>query len=97
MMLIRLPADLVNELVEISDSHGKPFSVYLTDRLFKDVRAHELNCSLKETNEEAERVEEPSIDAFFERALAKLRPEISESEERRMLSTFLSQIPKKLG
>jgi len=106
LMLIQLPDDLVNELMEISDSQGKPSSVYLTEILKQAVRAHKLNCSLKETidlynrtiikkeaAEEAKRVEQPSIDEMFERTLAKLKPEITESEEHKMLSRFVRQLP----
>ena len=107
MILIRLPDDLVNELMETSDSQGKPFSVYLTDILEQAIRAHNLHCSLKETvdlyerviikreaAEEAERVEEPSIDEVFERTLAKLTPDVSEPEEHKMLSRFVRQLPR---
>ena len=109
MFLIRVPDDTVNRLMSVADSQRRSFSEYLTEILKQDVRAHELGCSLKETvdlykrtmtgkeaAEEAERVEEPSIDKVFERILAsKLRPKLSDSKERRMLSSFLSEISKK--
>jgi len=109
LILIRLPDDLVNELMETSDGQGKPFSVYLTEILEQAIRAHNLNCSLKETVDlyertiikkeaaeeaEAERTEEPSTDEIFERTFAKLTADITESEEHKMLSRFLYQLPR---
>jgi len=43
-------------------------------------------------SEEVELIEEPSIEDTFERTLAKLRPEITKSEEYKMLSGFISEI-----
>jgi len=104
-MLIRLPDDLFSKLTEVSDSLGKDFSGYLTEILEQAVRAYEFSCSLKDTvdlyertvkekkpAEEAELVEAPSVPEVLERMLAsKLRPE-SESEERKILLKFLSQL-----
>ena len=108
-MLIRLPDGLFNRLIGVCDSLGKDFSVYLTEILEQAVRAHELNCSLKETvdlyertvkeketAEEAELVEAPSVPEVFERMLAsKLGPQLSESEEHKMLSKFISEMEAK--
>ncbi|MDH5689651.1 MAG: hypothetical protein OEZ48_17515 [Candidatus Bathyarchaeota archaeon] len=104
MFLIRIPDDTVNRLTSIADSQGRSFNEYLAEILEQAVRAHELGCSLKETvdlyertevkkeaAEEVELIEEPSIEDMVERTLAKLKPKITESEEHRMLSTFLSQ------
>lgn len=108
MVLISVGDDLVKKLMEISSSLGKPISDYINEVFEQAISAHRLNCSLKETvdlyertiigkeaAEEAERVEEPSIDKVFERALAKLEAEIGESEEYKMLSRFLSQISER--
>ncbi|NIM46204.1 MAG: hypothetical protein GTO54_11380, partial [Nitrososphaeria archaeon] len=73
------------------------------------VRAHELGCSLKDavdlyertvkerkTPEESELVEAPSVAEVFERMLeSKLRPDIGESEERKMHSEFVSQLSER--
>jgi len=108
MMLINVRDDLIKKLMEASNSLGKPISDYLNELFEQALRAHSLNCSLKETIDlyertiikkeaatETERVEEPAIDKVFERALTKLKPEISKSEEYKMLSKFLSQIPER--
>lgn len=43
--------------------------------------------------EEAELIEAPSVPEVFERMVeSKLRPDIDESQERKMLSEFLSQL-----
>ena len=60
------------------------------------VELYEKTITKKEATEEVEVVEEPSIDEVLERMLAsKLRPDIAESEEYRMLSRFVSQLSKK--
>ena len=106
MMLISVRDDLAGKLMEISSSSGKSISEYVNEVFEQAIRAHQFNCSLKETvdhyertitekkaAEEAERVEEPSIPEVFERMLAeKMIAEKVESEERKMLSKFLSQI-----
>ena len=47
----------------------------------------------RKTPEEAEMVEEPSVPEVFERMFeSKLRPDMGESEERKMLSKFLSEL-----
>ena len=105
-MLIRLPDELFNGVAEISLKLGKSIGDYLTELLEQAVRAHELGCSLKDavdlyertvkekkTPEEAELVEAPSVPEVFERMLeSKLRRDTGESEERKMLSEFLSQL-----
>lgn len=105
MMLIRLPDELFNRVAEVSESLGKSIGDYLTEILEQAVR-HELGCSLKDavdlyertvkekkTPGEAELVEAPSVPEVFERMLeSKLRPDIGKSEERRMLSRFLSEL-----
>ena len=108
VFLIRVPNDTVSKLMEIANSQGMSFSDYLAEILEQTVRVHDLNCSLKdtvdfyertitkkETAEEVEVAREPSIDKLFEKTLTKLRPEISESEEHKMLSSFISQLSKK--
>jgi len=108
MMLISVRDDLIKKLMEASNSLGKPISEYLNELLEQALRAHELNCSLKETVDlyertiikkeaakETERAEEPSIDKVFERAIAKLKPDISKSEEYKILPKFLSQISER--
>ncbi|MDH5686336.1 MAG: hypothetical protein OEZ48_00500 [Candidatus Bathyarchaeota archaeon] len=108
MFLIRIPDDTVSRLTEIADSQGMPFNDYLAEMLEQAVRAHKLDCSLKETvdlyertmtereaAEEAGRAEGPPISEAFERMLAsKLGPEPRESEEREMLFRFLSELSK---
>jgi DNA-binding transcriptional MerR regulator len=107
MFLIRIPDDTVNKLTSIADSQGRSFNEYLAEILEQAVRAHELGCSLKEIvdlyertamkkepAEEVELIEEPSIEDTFERTLAKLRPEITKSEEYKMLSGFVSEITR---
>ena len=108
MMLISVRDDLIKKLMEASNSLGKPISEYLNELLEQALRAHELNCSLKETVDlyestiikkeaakETKRAEEPSIDKVFERAIAKLKPDISKSEEYKILPKFLSQISER--
>jgi len=105
MFLIRIPDDTVNRLTSIADSQGRSFNEYLAEILGQAARAHELGCSLKETvdlyertmtkkeaAEEVESVEEQSIEDMVERTIAKLRPEITKSEEYKMLSGFFSEI-----
>lgn len=114
MILIRAPNDLVKKLLDASNSQGRPFVDYVTEILEQAMRAHNLDSSLeeivdfyertmirKETTEEQEFEEEPSVHEVFERLLAsKLSRELKtktneESEERRMLNSFLSQLSKK--
>jgi len=91
--------------MSIADSQGRSFTEYLTEILEQAARANELNCSLKETldlyertmirkeaAEEVELNEEPSIENMFERTLAQLKPKITESEEYKVLSGFISEI-----
>jgi len=106
MMLIRLPDELFDRVAEISENLGKSIGDYLTELLEEAVRAHELGCSLrdavdlyertvkeKKAPEKAELVEAPSVPEVFERMLeSKLRPDIGESEERKMLLKFLSEL-----
>ena len=105
MFLIRIPDDTVNRLTSIADSQGRSFNEYLAEILGQAARAHELGCYLKETvdlyertvvkkepAEEVELIEEPSVENMFERTLAKLGPEITKSEEYKMLSGFFSEI-----
>ncbi|MDH5688872.1 MAG: hypothetical protein OEZ48_13555 [Candidatus Bathyarchaeota archaeon] len=105
MFLIRVPDDTVNRLKEIANSQQGSCSDYLAEILEQAVRAHELGCSVKDavdlyertvkgkTTQEAEQVEEPSVPELFERMHeSKLRPDMGESEERKMLSKFLSEL-----
>ena len=105
MFLIRVPDDTINRLMSIADSQGKSFTEHLTEILEQAARANELNCSLKETvdlyertvikkeaAEEVELIQEPSTENMFERTLAKLRPDIRESEEHKTLSRFISEL-----
>ena len=109
MLLIRVPDEIVNKLIDVANSQGKPLSDYVAEIFGQANRAHELNCSLKDTVDlyertiikketagEVEPVEEPSIDKVFERTLAKLRPEMSESQEHRMLDSFLSHLSRSI-
>jgi hypothetical protein len=58
---------------------------------FKTMQKEERE--MEERKEETEQLEELSIDKVFERMLAsKLRPELRESEEYKMLSRFISEI-----
>lgn len=104
-MLIGVRDDLVEKILEISSKVGKSIGEYVIEVFEQAVRADGLNSSLKETvdhyerlimkeaAEEAQYVEEPSIPDAFESILAsKLRPEMTESEEYKMLETFLSHL-----
>lgn len=105
MMLIRAPDEIVKKLIEISGTQQRSFTEYVTEILEQATRASHLNCSLKEivdfyerqTTKETEQVEESPVGEVFERLLAsKLSPEIKAkfkiSEEREMLSRFLSEL-----
>lgn len=48
MKLIRAPEELVSKLNEASNREGKPFLGYIIEALEQAVRAHEMNCSIKE-------------------------------------------------
>ena len=105
MVLISVRDDLVKRLMEVSSSLGKSISDYVNEVFEQAVRAHELKCGLKETvdvyektiikkggAEEADRLEEPSTEEIFQRAALRLRPEIGESDERKMLIGFLCEL-----
>jgi len=105
MMFVGVRDDLVEKILEIASKVGKSISEYVVEVFEQAVRADGLNSSLKETvdhyerlimkeaAEEAQYVEEPSIPDVFERILAsKLRPEMTESEEYKMLKKFLSHL-----
>ena len=56
MKLIRVPDDLVDRLVGASNSQGKSLLDYIAEIFEQALRAHELDCSLKETVDSYERI-----------------------------------------